>query len=337
MDVADPGLPAAEPPGYGPKVAFLSALPGMERVIETHMAHVFLFADRVLKLKKPVALGMLDHRTLAARHRACAAELRLNRELAGDGVYRGLLPLVVVAGRMGVGGPGRVVDWLVHMRRLPADRMLDRLVTERRPVERSLLSVLTRDLAAFYRRSRRAGEGRHLARLRQEAEVNAGHLAAMAVHVPQVAVAGLAAVCAHRIRAHKHEIALRERQGLIVEGHGDLRPEHVCLIARPVVFDRVEFSRDIRLADPFDEVGHLALECALLGAPDLGGPLLSGLEAAGLAAPSAGLLSTYRLVRCLSRARLSLDHLRDEGRSDTARWIAKASAYLAEAARLASA
>ncbi|MCE6967256.1 hypothetical protein [Cereibacter sphaeroides] len=298
------------------------------------MAHVFLFADDVLKLKKPVVLGILDHRTLAARHRACAAEVRLNRELAGGSVYRGLLPLVVDDGRMGVGGSGEVVDWLVYMQRLPADRMLDRLITERRAVEPSLLSLLMRDLASFYGRTRRAPEGHYLARLRQEAQMNSEHLAAMAAHVPQVPVARLAAACAHRIRTYKHEIARRERRGLIVDGHGDLRPEHVCLLAHPVVFDRVEFSRDIRLADPFDEVGHLALECGLLGAPDLAGPLLVALDAAGVPAPSAGLLATYRLFRCLTRARLCLDHLRDEGRTDIARWIAKASAYLAEATRL---
>lgn len=78
----------------GEKVAFLVTLPGIVQVIETHMAYVFLTAELAFKLKKPVCFGYFDHRTVAARARACREELRLNRALAGD-VYLGTVPLVL--------------------------------------------------------------------------------------------------------------------------------------------------------------------------------------------------------------------------------------------------
>jgi hypothetical protein len=96
-------------------------------VIETHTSWVFMGRSTVLKLKKPVRFPFLDLSTTERRRHNCESELRLNRRLA-PGVYRRILPLRVdSSGRMATQGDGRIVDWLVEMRRLPADRMLDAL------------------------------------------------------------------------------------------------------------------------------------------------------------------------------------------------------------------
>jgi aminoglycoside phosphotransferase family enzyme len=88
-------------------------------LVETHISWVFLTATEVWKVKKPVDLGFLDFRTLAARKRACEAEVQLNRRLA-EGVYLGVVPVVLGAdGRHRVEGDGETVDWAVRMRRLP--------------------------------------------------------------------------------------------------------------------------------------------------------------------------------------------------------------------------
>lgn len=81
-----------------------------------------------------------------------------------------------------------------------------------------------------------------------------------------------------RVRRGLEEDAamLRKRveQGHIVEGHGDLRPEHICLSDPPVIIDCLEFSRDFRLVDPFDELSFLTLECERLGAGWVGNHLI---------------------------------------------------------------
>lgn len=92
------------------------------------MSWLFLAGDRVYKLKKPVRYPYLDFRTLAAREANCRAETRLNRRLAPD-VYRGVARLTVdEAGTFALDGEGETVDWLVVMRRLPEDRMLDNVI-----------------------------------------------------------------------------------------------------------------------------------------------------------------------------------------------------------------
>ncbi len=79
----------------------------------------------VLKLKKPVKYPFLDFSTIAAREFNCREEIRLNRRLAPD-TYIGVVPLTLEPdGKLALNGVGEVVDWLVKMRRLPADRMLD--------------------------------------------------------------------------------------------------------------------------------------------------------------------------------------------------------------------
>ncbi|MFW6368961.1 MAG: hypothetical protein ACOC0J_00060, partial [Myxococcota bacterium] len=125
-----------EPGEVGPslreKVEFLTSptAHGGEKVDvrETHMALVFLAGDRAYKMKKPVRLPFLDYSTLAARGRICAEEVRLNRRLAAS-VYLGRSRLTEQPdGSLSIDGEGRTVEWLVRMRRLPEEKMLDRAI-----------------------------------------------------------------------------------------------------------------------------------------------------------------------------------------------------------------
>src|SRR5204863_6064943 len=43
---------------------------------------------------------------------------------------------------------------------------------------------------------------------------------------------------------------LAQRAPLVVDGHGDPRPDHVFLLPEPLMIDRLEFDADLRLVDP---------------------------------------------------------------------------------------
>ncbi len=88
------------------------------RVIETHVSWVILSGDIAYKLKKPVDLGFLDFRSLAARRQACEEELRLNRRLAPD-IYLGVVAVSAVAGDGTGSREEAVVEYAVKMRRFP--------------------------------------------------------------------------------------------------------------------------------------------------------------------------------------------------------------------------
>jgi len=119
-------------------------------VVETHYACVFLTDTFAYKLKKPIRAGRLDQSTLAARYVGCCEEVRLNRRLAPH-IYLGVEPLTCDADlHLGLRGAGRIVDWLVKMRRLPAELMLDEAL-RRGEVRSERLDAVGRLLTAFYR------------------------------------------------------------------------------------------------------------------------------------------------------------------------------------------
>jgi aminoglycoside phosphotransferase family enzyme len=289
----------------------------------------------VWKLKKPVLLHHLDLRSLAAREHFCREELRLNRELAGE-VYRGVDPLVRRReGSLAIGGEGTVVDWLVQMDRLPSDQMLDRRLSAGPALQLPEIERVSRRMIDFYRGSRPEDAGAHyVERWIGMARTNAAHLGEMRevlggkldVRLPEKAIAML--------ETHREEIIDRGRRYMLIEGHGDLRPEHVCLGNPPVIFDRVEFDPGVRLVDPFEEFNYLGLECAMAGAAWIRAVLLISLSQAGIAPPSPALLAAYGVNRCLTRARLAVDHLRDPEVRTPEKWPAQARTYLIAAARL---
>jgi aminoglycoside phosphotransferase family enzyme len=156
----------------------------------------------------------------------------------------------------------------------------------------------------------------------------------MARLLPDIPLAPVTSELEDRIARMGPAISARELAGLVVEGHGDLRPEHLCLTDPPVIFDRVETALELRVIDVFDEMGYLAAECSLLGQPDLAECLMRGLAEAGFAPPPSDLQTTYGMFRLVTRARLALDHLRDPSPRTPDKWPARARVYLTEAIRL---
>src|SRR5690606_27479579 len=120
----------------------------------------------------------------------------------------------------------------------------------------------------------------------------------------------------------------RLADGRIVEGHGDLRPEHVCLTEPIQIFDALEFDLGMRVLDPFDEMNYLGLECALLGAGWIRTQLLEVLDSELGEPPQPRLMTFYSVFRATLRARICLAHLDDPGPVETERWLRKARVYL---------
>jgi len=328
-------------PSIERKVAVLSApdayphAPERVDVEETHMAWVFLAGDRVYKMKKPVRYAFLDFSTAAARAHFVAEEIRLNRRLAPT-VYLGAVALTLEAdGTLRFAGAGRAVEWLVEMRRLPGERMLDRMVAAG-AIDSQQIERLAARLIAFYR-GLGAVEIAPEAYLQRFADQHAETRAVLTD--PQFSLDGrrVAAVLdgfEQALAAMRPALEERVRAGRIVEGHGDLRPEHVCLCDPLAIIDCLEFDRSLRLVDPFDEIAFLGLECGRIGA-DWILPLLRRRLSAGLEDPIPdALLALYWRYRALLRARLALLHLSEPDPRQPEKWRPLAWRYigLAEAA-----
>lgn len=300
--------------------------------VETHMSWVFLAGEHVLKMKKPVRYPFLDFSTLAAREFDCREELRLNARLA-PGVYLGLMALqqhdggLALVPEIRLPAPGRTVDWLVLMRRLPASRMLDRLIAAG-SVAPGQIDALARVLADFYRQAPAPGvtPPDHLARFRREQAVNREVLLQPAFGLPGAAAALDALDTA--LAQHAPLLMARAAGGHVVDGHGDLRPEHVCLQRPPVVIDALEFNAALRAVDPFDELSYLGLECEMAGAAWIGPRLLAACAATLSDTPPPALLHLYTAYRAQLRARLALAHLLEPQPRTPLKWAPLAQRYL---------
>jgi aminoglycoside phosphotransferase family enzyme len=299
---------------------------------ETHMSWVFLTRRRVLKLKKPIRRPHIDFSTIDRRRHFCAEEVRLNRRLAAR-TYRGILPLCRRDDGFSIGGGGPVADWLVEMERLPEAEMLDSRIRAGRLAEGEI-ARLADILASFYEGARVGPEAGavYIARLDRELDIDAVLLLRPSFALGPEAERLVAAV-RERLRSIAPEIGERARRGLIVEGHGDLRPEHVWLGDPIQIIDCLEFDRSFRLLDPHDEIRFLGLECAILGADWIGPLMLARLEERLGAPPGPQVVATYAALQALTRARLALAHLLDTPVRKPEKWRPLALRYLAEAER----
>lgn len=288
---------------------------------ETHMSWVFLVGSLVYKLKKPVRRPHLDFRTLSAREHFTREEVRLNRRLAPQ-VYLDVTALACsVRGRLSLGGDGEVIDWLVTMRRLPDDRMLDRLIIDGKAT-RPMVEQLAAVLAAFFAEAEpvRPPIDDQIERYRREQDSNAAVLLDPLFRFDGRRVEAVLSRCTDLLDAIRPHLEARIDRGRIVEGHGDLRPEHVCFTDPIAVIDRLEFDRDFRLLDPFEEIAFLGLECAQLGAEWVYPLLFDHCATALNDAPPKPLLDFYWTYRALLRARLSLAHLAEPEPRTPEKW-----------------
>ena len=325
--------------GAGPtldaKVSFLSRPeayrphPGDVLRRETHMSWVFLVGERVYKLKKPVRFPYLDFSTLARREAACRAELRLNRALAPD-IYLDVLPLVDTGAGLSIGGDGTPVDWLVVMQRLDEREMLDRLIAERR-VDIVKLDRLVEALAQFYRSATPVvlGAAIHLADWKRSLAYNRRVLLDPRFAIPAGLVRRIDRAQRRFLDRRGHLIAARLRHRRIVEGHGDLRPEHIWLGDTVRIIDCLEFNPRLRVVDPFDEVAYLSLECERLGAAWVGDFIERRMKRMLRDGPVEELFTFYRCHRATLRARLAIAHLLEEPPRTPEKWPHLAACYLA--------
>lgn len=300
--------------------------------IETHFAWVFLTEERVFKLKKPIRNEYVDLTGLAARRFSCDEEVRLNRRLAPD-TYLGVTSLNLAQdGSLRIGGSGVVVDWLVAMRRLPAALMLDRAIADG-TTSPSALGEVGRTLAKFYKQQRRI-DFDPTAYVERIADQLCAQRRALCAHELDLGFERINSAMTHVWTAFAHvedELAVRAVQRRIVEAHGDLRPEHICLTSPPRIIDGLEFSLDLRTLDPGEELAFLGMECARAGDETVGEKIAKTCLQE-LADPiSVRLLQFYRSRRAIVRAMLVASHLSEPRYRAIPRWRDQARSYLEHA------
>ncbi|MDD2941511.1 MAG: AAA family ATPase [bacterium] len=290
----------------------------LERIVETHISLVLIGEHAVLKLKKPVRLGFLDHSQLEARWRSAQAEVILNRRLAAD-IYLGLVALPnhsesiidissLDARLLEISSDFATAEPLVVMKRLPEQRTLKEIIRRsiallkhNPPCPNDKIFTADNELSASSEIIARLLGNFHFALINSNnrpikvASTNpsANHSAdkiknfaqlfrdnlkdiqqnnQLLAPEAQVLLPFIATAAEKLLISCLDTLITRSDQGFIVNGHGDLRCEHIFYIASSALaIDCIEFDWDMRQVDVVNDICFLLMDidfqCTEQGAP----------------------------------------------------------------------
>ncbi|MFQ5880035.1 MAG: AAA family ATPase, partial [Dehalococcoidia bacterium] len=198
-------------------------------------------------------------------------EVTLNSRLYPQ-AYLGVVPITVADGRYRIGGHGRVIDYAVHMRRLPQERMMDRLLASGDLTE-AMVEALADVIAAFHARSAtspaiaRYGSPRTIGlNWHENFQQTTPHIGATISRWQHRYLHS----CVRAFMTRQRRLLLqRVSDGRIRDCHGDLRAAAVCYTDAICVFDCIEFNRRFRYCDVASEVAFMAMDLDLHGSPHL--------------------------------------------------------------------
>ncbi|TAN39641.1 MAG: hypothetical protein EPN25_10710 [Nitrospirae bacterium] len=240
--------------------AFYPHNPESVGLVQTHISWVFLAGDRVYKVKKALNLGFLDYSTLPRRRKACEAEVLLNRRLSPT-VYLRIVPVYQQGELFRLSLPGRIAEYAVVMRRLPAGRFLSTLMAQGRATLSQIRQV-ARKIAAFHAKAPPAPPG--LQRISVlEKNLRENFRQTLPYLGRTVREKDYLVVWDYNRKFLKRRRSLLDKRiadGRLRDGHGDLHAEHICLDNGVQIYDCIEFNPRIRQGDVAADVAFLYMD-----------------------------------------------------------------------------
>ena len=305
---------------------------GMIDAIESHLSWVFLTSEHAYKMKKPVKLPFLDLTSLAARKQSVKKELIANRVLA-HGVYLGVVALTKdKENKLHLAQytpDSAACEWLLKMKRLPHKLMLDNIL-KTGTCRKTLLHQAAYKLAKFYRSAKRATitPRAYFESLNARVIKNYKVLSTRRYGLDKAQVDAVHGNQILRLQTCAGLLKNRARGGHIIDGHGDLKAEHICLTSPPMIIDRLE-TRELRITDPIDELSYLWIECRILNHPEAADIFFETYKAVSGDNYPKLLPPLFKSLNACTRACFAAWHLDDPQVSNKENWRLRTAAYFA--------
>jgi len=293
--------------------AYPEHVTGVE-LVQTHVSYIFLTDRHAYKVKKPVDFGFLNFSTIDRRRFYCNEEVRLNRRLCPD-IYEGVVELRETASGAAFHGNGTVIDYAVKMKRLPAGRMLDRLV-DSGAVTRSDMREISRRIAEFHRTaptSPSIAEYGRLERIMFNWQENFEQTVpfeglTLPAHEREVIRSWVESFAA----GHGQVFQQRVDDGFIRECDGDIHLENICLDDGAVhIFDCIEFNERFRCCDTAADIAFLLMDLDYHGRHDLSDDVIDEYMARSGDRGLAVLIDFYKIYRAFVRGKVESFRLND--------------------------
>jgi len=241
-------------------------------LVQTHVSWIFLTDTHAFKIKKPVNFGFLDFSTVDKRRFYCEEEVRLNRRLCPD-IYEGVIEVRQDGDKASYAGDGPVLDFAVMMKRLPADRMLDKLV-EKGEATVEMMKNIAGVISSFHKEadsSEYISEFGSLDKVMFNWNENFDQIKSYITRtLPANEYDAIFKWVNEFAKNNNALFKRRVEQGYIRECDGDLHLENICLIENKVyIFDCIEFNERFRYCDTAADIAFLLMDLDFHGHNDL--------------------------------------------------------------------
>ncbi|MDD2897591.1 MAG: AAA family ATPase [Desulfuromonadaceae bacterium] len=289
---------------------------GTVELIQTHVSWLFLTDTYVYKLKKPVNFGFLDFSTRELRHFYCHEELRLNRRLCPD-IYERVIALHQTTQGASFAGEGPIIDYAVMMKRLPANRMLERLVDSNTIFEEDI-KIVARTISEFHSEAATSSYISEYGSLQQvlfnwqeNFEQTRPFLAST---LPPGVSSTIRSYVDSFAATHLSLFSERIERGYIRECDGDIHLGNICLMDnKAYIFDCIEFNERFRFSDTAADIAFLLMDLDFHGRPDLAEAALSEYIKDSGDAGCVALIPFYKVYRAFVRGKVESLQLSDAG------------------------
>jgi aminoglycoside phosphotransferase family enzyme/predicted kinase len=237
--------------------------PDSVQLLQTHISFIFIAGDLVYKVKKAVDFGFLDFTTLEKRKFYCDEELRLNRRLASE-IYLEVVPIGEdESGNLSLDAGDTIIDYAVKMKRLPEEKMLNRLISEGK-VDDSVMDRIAKRVYEFHRDAATGGEIDRIGgidTIRHNHDENFEQtMQYIGTSIARDRYRFIQSYAENFLRKNRSLFEERVAGHRIRDCHGDLHLQHICIGDEILVFDCIEFNERFRYLDVAAEVAFLSMD-----------------------------------------------------------------------------
>jgi aminoglycoside phosphotransferase family enzyme len=115
---------------------------------ETNVSELYFTSQYVYKIKKPVNLGFVDFTKTPKRLSMTLLEYKLNKMISPQ-IYLQLIPIKIFKQQIRLGGKGKIIEYAIKMRRLPAAGLLAELLKKKK-ISRPLIIKIACAIAQMH-------------------------------------------------------------------------------------------------------------------------------------------------------------------------------------------
>ncbi len=233
------------------------------KLFQTHISWVFLTGKYAYKVKKPVNFGFLDYSTLEKRRYFCFKEVELNKRLSPS-IYLGVVPIKNNGGNITIDGKGEVIDYAVKMMEMPQERMMDKLLEEKK-VSRKMVEKIACIISNFHQKAERSRDIDKFGKIeviKNNTDENFAQTKDCIDHlITQHQYDAIFKYTDDFYRENKELFEERIKQGKICDCHGDLYSKNICITDNNIyIYDCIEFNERFRYSDTASDVAFLAMD-----------------------------------------------------------------------------